>query len=149
MATQDYNLTGTIKRLYERCKDGEHGYRRAAEHAEQFSLKKLFGEYAEQRANFAAALQAELGRHGAHDAKEGTIGEAVLQGWEGIKSAMTNSKDENAIAACVRSEEAARQDYEAALKHDLPPDVRTLLESQCATLRESQERIQALDVLVR
>ncbi len=45
MATSDFNLIGTLKKLFERCKDGEHGYHLAAKHAQQAASKHL-GDYA-------------------------------------------------------------------------------------------------------
>ena len=147
--TQDWNLIGTLKRLFERCKDGESSYRMAAAHARDAELKALFQGYAEQRARFAAELQGELERLGAHDQKLGTIAGALVQAWTEIKAAVTGGSDQALVAACKRGEDAAKKDFEEALKQHLPADVQALVRRQCAGVQEAHDRIRALDVAAK
>src|SRR5437763_9039101 len=116
MSTKNWELIGVLKTLFERCRDGESGYRLAADHARDAGLKALLQDYAEQRAQFAAELQGELGRLGAHDHRTGTIAGALHQGWADIKSAATGGSDKALLAECERGEDAARKNYEEALK---------------------------------
>ena len=146
MATQNWDLIGTLRTLFERCKDGESGYRMAADHARDAGLKAIFQGCAEQRARFAAELQGELERLGTQDRKTGTITEALHQGWAGIKAAVTGGSDKAPVAECQRAVDAAWKDYEGALRQDLPPDVQALVRRQSAGVEEAHERIRALEV---
>jgi uncharacterized protein (TIGR02284 family) len=146
MATQDWDLIGTLRRLFEASKDGDSGYRMAADHARGAELKTLFQGYAEQRARFAAELQGELERLGTQDRKTGTITETLHQGWTRIKAAVTGGSDKALIAECERAEDATRELYEEALRQDLPADVQALVRRQFAAVQEAHDRIRALEV---
>ena len=53
-----------VNGLIEVCKDGQEGFKTAAEGIEDSSMKTLFYEYSQQRAQFAGDLQNELLRLG-------------------------------------------------------------------------------------
>jgi uncharacterized protein (TIGR02284 family) len=142
---QDWVFIGALKRLFEECKDGESGYRMAADHARDAELKALFQGYAEQRAQFAAELQGELERIREHDHKSGTIAGALHQAWTGIKAAVTGGSDQALVAECERGEDAAKKAYEEALQHDLPADVQALVRRQFAAVQAAHDRIRALE----
>src|SRR5437763_1900982 len=123
MANPNQQLVGTIKKLFEMCKDSETGFGLAARHAEDAELKALLQDCAEQRAQLAAELQGELARLGAHDVKSGTIGGTLHQAFTEIKSAFTGGSDQARIAECERADAEAVKHFEEALKQGLPADV--------------------------
>ena len=47
--------------------------------------------------------------------------------WTDIKSSITGTDDQAMLAECERGEDTAESAYEAALKKDLPAEVRTAL----------------------
>jgi len=143
---QDWDLIGALKRLFEACKDGESGYRMAADHVKKADLKLLFQGYAEQRSQFAAELQDELERLDTGDRKTGTIAGALHQGWTEIKAAVTGGSDQALITECERSEDVAKQAFEEALRQDLPAGVQALVRRQFAAVRQAHDRIRALEV---
>src|SRR5437763_6226464 len=49
-----------VEELIETCRDGEKGYRDAAEHVKSSELKTFFNEQSRERARFASELQAIL-----------------------------------------------------------------------------------------
>ncbi len=134
--------------LFERCKDSENAFRLASRHTRNQSMRNLFLAYAQQRADYAARLQAELERVGAHNDKTGTVGEAFRQGWDRIKNAITGSGEQAVLAECQRNESAAVKLFEEVLRQDLPAEVRSLVEQQYAGVQEANARIQALVVVV-
>ncbi len=146
MATQDWNLIGTLKRLFEACKDGESRYGMAADHARDAEWKALFQGYAEQRAQFAVELQGELERLDARDRKTGTIAEEMHQSWTEIKAAVTGGSDQALFAECARGEDAAQKEFEEALRQDLPADVQALVRRQLAAVRQAHDRIRAREM---
>jgi uncharacterized protein (TIGR02284 family) len=145
VSTRNWELIGVLKRLFETCRDSETGFRLAAERVKEAEWKALFQGYAEQRGQFAAELQGELGRLGAHDGKTGTIAEAFHQGWTGIEAAVTGGSDQAVMAECERGENVARKHFQQALQHDLPADVQALVRRQLAAVQEAHDRIRGLE----
>jgi uncharacterized protein (TIGR02284 family) len=56
-----------LNNLIETLKDGQQGFKQAAEGVSNPNLKSLFRDYSQQRSRFATALQDEAGRHGDTD----------------------------------------------------------------------------------
>ena len=54
------NPVSTLNNLIETCKDGEDGFRAAADGVKDSNLRTLFLTYSQQRAQFAAELQNEV-----------------------------------------------------------------------------------------
>ena len=134
----------TLKNLFAACKDDENGYRAAVKHVKDEGLKSVLHDYADQRAQYAAALQGALGALGSHSESSGTIAGALHLGWATIKAAATGG-DNALLAECVHGEEAARERYEKALTEHLAPEARELIGRQlrgiqaaCDHLRELQ-----------
>ena len=53
-----------IDNLIETLKDGQEGFKQAAESVRNSALKTLFSDFSQQRSRFATALQSEARRHG-------------------------------------------------------------------------------------
>ena len=104
----------------------------------------MFFSNAKQRARFAAELQAEVRSRGDAGEVDGTFSAGLRRGWMSLKAAVKHGQAQNVIDECTRGEQAALKNYEAALKHPLPPDVKALVEKQYAQIKEVQERIATL-----
>jgi len=63
MSQQTENIS-TLNSLIETLKDGQEGFRQAAEAVKDSALKSLFNEYSMQRSQFAGELQNEAIRLG-------------------------------------------------------------------------------------
>src|SRR3954449_3517191 len=57
---QQKEIISTINSLIETLKDGQEGFKQAAEAVKDTSLKSLFNEFSLQRAKFAGELQSEV-----------------------------------------------------------------------------------------
>jgi uncharacterized protein (TIGR02284 family) len=130
--------------LIETCKDGQKGYRSAADSAHDPELKQLFSRYSAQRAAFAAELQKEVRRHGGHPEKGGTVLGTLHRGWLNLKSALLGQSDAALIAECASGEDAALKNYEAASHEVLPPDVQQLVARQYKEIKDAHQRVRAL-----
>lgn len=126
------------------CKDGESGYRCAVEDIDSPELKALFAERQRERATFAAELLEAAHRIETPEEREGGLLARVHRGWMNLKATLTRREPSAIVAECLRGEEAALRDYEAALALELPPEVTGLLEKQYDTLKESYERVRLL-----
>jgi uncharacterized protein (TIGR02284 family) len=69
---------------------------------------------------------------------------SLHRAWTGIKSSITDMDDHAVLAECESGEDTAKRAYEAALKKDLPADVRTIVERQYQGVKENHDRIRDL-----
>eukprot|EP01031_Cornospumella_fuschlensis_P016197 gene16197-19785_t len=118
------DTTSILNDLIETLKDGQAGFRAAAEDIESSDLKTLFSKYSLQRSKFAGELQALAHSLGEKEPPTGgSVGGAIHRGWIDIKAALM-SKDEHAVLAeCERGEDIAVAAYRKAIENpDLPSD---------------------------
>ena len=148
MAERNEEVIGCLNDLIETCKDGEQGFRAAAEAIspeEDSDLRTLFNLYAQQRARFAAELQNEVLHRGGDPTNSGHVTAAFHRGWINLKSAVTGADDAAIIAECEAGESSAMRNYENALKKSLPADLMGIVETQYAEIRLSHERVRLLE----
>ena len=135
----------TLNNLIETCKDGELGFKTAAEGLQSSDVKAKFLEYSRQRAEMARELQAEVRRLGGDPEKSGSVSATMHRGWIDIKSAVTGKDDHAIIAEAERGEDVAKEMYEKALKESLPPTIQALVQQQSAMVREAHDRVRAME----
>jgi len=146
MSAPSNDVVTALNRLIETCKDGEEGYRTAANCVNNSDLKILFTTYAEQRAQFAAELQAEVSRLGANPEQSGSLVGALHRGWTNLRSIVVGADQAAITAECERGEDAALKTYDEALGQSLPADVHAIVNRQRASLKEAHERVHALEL---
>jgi len=140
------NVISALNDLIETCKDGQEGFRAAAEGVTDIQLKSLFSQYSLQRGQFAGALQQEVSRLGGIPKTGGSVAGSLHRGWLNIKSAVTGKDESAIIAECERGEDAARDAYQKALKDDLPADIRALVMEQFTEVKQAHDRVRGLEV---
>ena len=145
MATDNDDVISTLNNLIETCKDGQNGFQTAAEGVKNSELKTLFHTYSQQRAQFAAELQAEVRRLGSDPEQTGSVAATLHRGWINIKSAVTGEDEGAIISECERGEDSAVDNYEDALKENLPADIRSIIERQFTQVKDAHDRIRSLE----
>ena len=80
----------TLNNLIGICKNGENGYRTAAEVIEHGTYTTLFNKYTTQRAEFARQLEQEIVRLGGQPDANGIALAPLHRFWIEIKAAATN-----------------------------------------------------------
>ncbi len=141
-STKDY--VETLNDLIEACKDGEEGFRTAAENVRRSELKSLLNDYAQQRAQFAIELQTEVARMGGHPETSGTLAGAVRRGWMDIKGTATGKDEHEILVAAEHNEDSIVHAYQEALKKDLPGEIRSIVEREYQLLQEAHNRIRSM-----
>jgi uncharacterized protein (TIGR02284 family) len=131
----------TLNNLIETCKDGENGFRTAADGLSDPSYKAKFLEYSQQRATFARELQAQVRALGGDPEKAGSMAGTLHRGWMDIKSAVTGKSDHAILAEAERGEDVAKAAYEAALKEALPADAAAVVLRQAGKVREAHDYV--------
>jgi uncharacterized protein (TIGR02284 family) len=145
MATDNDNVISTLNNLIETCKDGENGFRTAADGVKNSELKTLFLTYSQQRAQFAAELQAEVRNLGGDPENTGSVAASLHRGWINIKSTVTGEDEGAVISECERGEDSAVKNYKEALNEDLPANLQSILQRQFTEVKEAHNRIRALE----
>jgi len=144
MALSIDDTISVLNNLVETCKDGEEGFRSAAEGTDDSQLRALFNEYAMQRGGFAAELQRQVASLGGSPERSGSLAGAAHRGWMDIKSAVMGRDNKAIVNEAERGEDSAVEQYTDALARDLPSDVRSIVERQARMVREAHDRIRDL-----
>jgi uncharacterized protein (TIGR02284 family) len=130
-----------LNNLIETCKDGEQGFREAAEGLKNPTVKTRFLEYSRQRAQMARELQDEVRRLGGDPEKSGSIAGTMHRGWLNIRAAVSGKDDHAIIAEAERGEDVAKTAYEDALKESLPATAQTLVQQQSVKVRQAHDDV--------
>ena len=137
--------TTILNDLIETLKDGQEGFKQAAESVSNSQLKSLFRDYSQQRSRFATALQSEAKRHGETDPETSSSATGALhRGWINLKSAITGGDEHAILAECERGEDAAVEQYKKALDNGLSPTAQELVSRQFAEIKAAHDRIRGL-----
>jgi uncharacterized protein (TIGR02284 family) len=130
--------------LLENARDGELGFREAAEHTRTPSLSALFGRRADTCRQAAAELQEQIQRLGGKVDEGGTVSGAAHRVWTHIRGLFGGASDENMLNECERGEDAAVARYRKALKQNLPPDIHAMVQRQFEGTQRNHDMIKAL-----
>ena len=134
-----------IENLIETLKDGEEGFRTAAEGLTDPQAKAVFQQYSRERAQMAQELQAEVRTLGGDPEQAGSMSGSVHRGWINIKSVVTGKNDASIIAEAERGEDIAKNAYAEAIKTALPPSVSAVISRQAVKVREAHDRVRSME----
>jgi uncharacterized protein (TIGR02284 family) len=138
-------VIATLNGLIETCKNGEEGFRTAAEGVSDQGIKTAFAKFSRDRWQMARDLQDEVQGLGGKPETAGSVGGAVHRGWMNIKSAVAGNDDQKIIAEAERGEDVAKAAYQSALEQELPPQVRALVERQAVQVRAVHDQVRAME----
>ena len=134
-----------IDNLIETLKDGQEGFKQAAESVRNPALKTLFSDYSQQRSRFATALQGEALRLGKTKPETSSSATGALhRGWINLKSAITGGDEHAILAECERGEDSAVEEYKKALDDGLSPAAQELISRQFTDIKAAHDRIRSL-----
>lgn len=134
----------TLNDLLENARDGELGFREAAEHTKTPRLSALFGRRADTCRQAAAELQEQIERLGGKVDEGGTVTGAAHRVWVHIRGLFGGASDETMLHECERGEDAAVGRYRKALKQDLPHDIHAMVQRQFEGTQRNHDMIKAL-----
>lgn len=138
------DIAGVLNDLIETSKDGEQGFTRAANEITDSQLKAIFMQGAERCRTAIGQLQERVTALGEKPETSGSVLGAAHRGWLDVKSAVTGRDALAILEECERGEDVAKARYSAALKKDLPPAVRSLVEQQYQGVVANHDRVRAL-----
>jgi uncharacterized protein (TIGR02284 family) len=145
MSTTTSSLPWILNGLIETCRDGQEGFRNAAEHVKDQDYQSLFAELASQRQHYIGELQTMLNSLDEGAAESGSVAGVIHRGWMNLKSLLTSGDEHAILEECERGEDSAVSQYREVLEHDdLPGNVRELLDRQFMGIQAAHDRVKAL-----
>lgn len=138
------DVVSTLNELIETCKDGQEGFKQAAEGVERSDLKSLFFEFSQQRAHFAGELQSLVQNFGEEPETSGSTAGALHRGWINIKAAVTGKDEQAVLNECERGEDSAKSTYKEALEQPLPANVLDVVRNQFESIKMAHDRVKGL-----
>jgi uncharacterized protein (TIGR02284 family) len=138
------HVISLLEKLIETCRDGQEGYRDAAEHTRNPDLRALFNRFSTTRAEFAGELENEVIRLGRHDPdRSASASGALHRKWIDLKAAM-GAGDHSLLSSIESGEDAAKKAYADALSDTLPKDIKDILRRQWQDITAAHDRIRKL-----
>jgi uncharacterized protein (TIGR02284 family) len=143
MPLSNKEIISILEGLVEICKDGQQGYKNAADDIKDKELTKMLMDYSIQREKFIYELQRIMKSHGAEVeySGPGTILGVLHRRWMDIKFGVAGNNAEAIFRECLRGEKAALSRYKEVLKSDLPEDIKTIINKQMEEIHEAYDNI--------
>ncbi len=142
MANED--VISTLNNLIETCKDGQEGFKQAAEGVERSDLKSLFYELGQQRSQFAGELQTLVRELGGEPETTSSTAGALHRGWINIKSLVTGKDEAGVLDEAERGEDIAKKAYKDALATNLPANAVTIVQKQADEVMKAHDKVRDL-----
>ena len=138
------NVVSVLENLRETCRDGEKGYKDAAEHVKRSDLKSYFNEQAMERGRFAQELQAQLAKVGKPEKKvSGSASGAIHRAWIDTKVALGGG-DHTILESVEKGEDNAKETYQKALSGALPSGTAEIVRRQAESVQRAHDKVRML-----
>jgi uncharacterized protein (TIGR02284 family) len=134
-----------LNELLETLRDGEQGFKTAADAIDEAEIKRLFLSLSGQRAQFASELEAELLRLGQEPAQHGHAAGAMHRGWINLRSAIAGKDEGPIVSEAERGEDFAVKKYREVLQAGLPAEVQTIVERQFIQIEDAHDHVRTLE----
>lgn len=142
---QQKEIVSTINSLIETLKDGQEGFKQAAEAVKDSELKSLFREYSQQRARFATELQSQARQFGEPKPEDSSSAAGAMhRAWINLKSVITSGDDHAILAECERGEDSAVKEYKEAIDERLASPIADIVSRQYNDVKDAHDRIKQL-----
>ena len=142
---ENREIISVLDELIETLKDGQQGFKQAAEGVSDPKLKSLFHDYSHQRSRFVTALQTEVRNFGEDKPEDDSSASGALhRGWINLKSALTGGDEHAILAECERGEDSAVEQFQKAVEDDLPPALQEIVSRQYAEIKATHDRVRDL-----
>ena len=135
-------VISTLNELLKTSRDGECGFGDAAKRVRAAISRPPWRQRRHGVPLPRQSLKHTFGALGGETSHSGTVTGALHRAWSNIKSSVSTMDDHAVLAECECAEDSAKGAYEAALKKDLPVEVRALVERQYQGVKENHNRIQ-------
>jgi uncharacterized protein (TIGR02284 family) len=144
MAGNDHDIS-TLNSLIATTLDSVQGYREASKDIEGGRLGALFSDRANERAQVATALQAEVSRLGGSPSDGGSLLGGAHRMFVNLKAAVAGQDKQAIVNEVERGEDHIKAKYEDALKDEaLSSPVRAAIEAGYGSVRAGHDQMRDL-----
>lgn len=144
MEAKNDKVVGTLRELALFIKDGNLGYKKAADETRTAQLKAFCLREAEQRGRFLHELNSIITRFGGDPQTDSTIKGKLYRQFMDVKAGLTGNDDVSVINNCIFGEEWAIRAVHDALDNELPADVREVVERQHTVCHTALTELKAM-----
>ena len=143
MADQE-NYRDILQDLIETNRDGQNGYRDAAEHVTDAEVRSYFLEQSMERARFAGELEDAIRDFGERNPdRTGSTAGALHRKWIDIKASLGGG-DHTILESVEQGEDSAKESYEKAINASLPANVLEIVRRQAESIRAAHDHVKTL-----
>lgn len=135
-------IKDTVSKLIETLKDGEEGYRQAAEKIQKPEYKRFFEQQSTERGRFATELQPFLADKDDKDKDSGSVSGALHRTWIDLKGKL-GAGDSAILSSVEQGEDNAKHTYEDALKGSPPAELVAIIRRQYASVKNAHDRVKS------
>lgn len=139
--TDQSKTIDTLNELIETSKDGEYGFKACSEQAKSHELKSMLASRASECRSAAQELQALVSQMGGKAEDDGSMLGALHRGWVSVKTTLSSHDDLAVLEECERGEDSALESYREAIKKELTPQARALVDHQYAGAKRNHDEI--------
>jgi uncharacterized protein (TIGR02284 family) len=137
-------IISLLNDLVETSKDGEEGFRAAAEDTKSRALQAILMRRAEDCRRGAVDLQQLIVQLGGKPEKSGSITGAMHRSWVNLRARVSGRPDLAILAECARGEDVAKGRYREALYQELPAAIRLVVQRQYYGVVQNHDQIRDL-----
>lgn len=141
-------LVALLTNLLEKNYDAEKSYKKAIEHTTKQKLKHFFRNQAVQKNHFATELDKQIHMLNEHPKapSEGSPIEKIHRFWIDFKTLWSKKDEEVILEECLRGERESLKEYEEKINTQvLPREIKTMLERQRDSIRETIYQLETLE----
>lgn len=145
MENKNDKVISALSELALFVKDGNLGYKKAADETKDAEIKSFCLEQSALRASFLSEINSIITRLGGDPENKGTVKGTLYRQFMDLKAAVTGSDDEGIINSCIFGEDWAIKAYHDALDSEgLPVDIRTTLERQHQACHQALSKLKTM-----
>jgi uncharacterized protein (TIGR02284 family) len=143
MADQD-TYRDILQNLIETNRDGQKGYKDAADHVKDPEIRSYFLEQSLERARFAGELEEAIRDFGeSNPDRSGSTAGTLRRAWIDTKVALGGG-DHTILESAEQGEDSAKKSYEKALNASLPANVLEIVRRQADSVWASHDHVKLL-----
>ncbi len=144
MSLPNQKVVSILRDLMEASKDGEQGYKDAADDVKDKELSAMLLEFSMQRGGFVNDLRQLVHNLGGETEFSGSILGILHRRWMDVKFGVAGSNPSSVLKECLRGDNSALKKYEIHLGQDLPENIRRYAANQYEIIKENHETISKL-----